>query len=439
MKYLRVSICLAALTLLTAIPVFSAPSPSAFVKVDGTRFTIEGTPLRFVGANLWYGMNLASTGPGGDRERLVRELDRLQTLGVTNLRILGASEGPNPEPWRIAPALQPQPGVFDPLLLEGLDFLLVEMGKRDLRAVICLNNFWPWSGGMAQYVRWSGGEPIPYPPPAEGGSWETFQKYSARFYSNETALLAAENTVRTLVTRINSITSRKYAEDPVIMAWQLANEPRGIDNGVHFARWIERTSALIKNLDPRHLVTLGAEGETPSPQSAGVDFVANHKYSSIDYTTAHIWAQNWGWFDPQNADATYDNAVLKMRAYIADHTSKAALLGKPLVIEEFGLARDLGSHDPASSTSMRDRYFAALFSAVYQQMSSPTPVLSGINFWAWAGEGRPRSPAGGIWHEGDSWVGDPPHEPQGWYGVYDSDKDTQATIFRFSQQLKEKR
>ena len=50
-------------------------------------------------------MNLGSKGPGGDRAKLVRELDRLQAMGITNLRIMAASEGPDAEPWRMVPAL----------------------------------------------------------------------------------------------------------------------------------------------------------------------------------------------------------------------------------------------------------------------------------------------------------------------------------------------
>jgi mannan endo-1,4-beta-mannosidase len=45
--------------------------------------------------------------------------------------------------------------VFNENLLVGLDFLLVELKKRDMVAVMCLNNFWPWSGGFAQYVSWA--------------------------------------------------------------------------------------------------------------------------------------------------------------------------------------------------------------------------------------------------------------------------------------------
>src|SRR3989304_9566455 len=79
--------------------------PSEFVTVGNGKFTLADRPYYFVGANFWQGMNLAVNGPSGDRPRLVAELDRLQALGVTNLRIMASSEGPNNEPYRMTPAL----------------------------------------------------------------------------------------------------------------------------------------------------------------------------------------------------------------------------------------------------------------------------------------------------------------------------------------------
>ena len=59
---------------------------------------------RFMGANLWYAMNLGCEGAVGcDRARLDGVLDRLEALGVSCVRILGASEGPDDEPWRVSP------------------------------------------------------------------------------------------------------------------------------------------------------------------------------------------------------------------------------------------------------------------------------------------------------------------------------------------------
>lgn len=124
-----------------------------YVQTNGSSFqTSDGKDYTFIGANYWYGANLGSTGPGGDRKRLLRELDELAEMGVTNLRVMASSEGPNTEPYRIVPAMQYEPGKYDKQVLDGLDFLLHEMAKRDMKAVMCLSNFWAWSGGKSSLV-----------------------------------------------------------------------------------------------------------------------------------------------------------------------------------------------------------------------------------------------------------------------------------------------
>ena len=47
---------------------------------------------------------------------------------------------------------QPEPGVYNDEVLAGLDYLMMELGKRDMTAVLYFNNAWEWSGGYTQYV-----------------------------------------------------------------------------------------------------------------------------------------------------------------------------------------------------------------------------------------------------------------------------------------------
>ena len=51
--------------------------------------------------------------------------------------------------------------------------------------------------------------------------------------------------------------------------------------------------------------------------------------------------------------------------------------------------------------------------------------VAGVAVWAWGGEGRPKQRE---MARGDAWIGDPPHEPQGWYSVYDADAATIAAL-----------
>jgi mannan endo-1,4-beta-mannosidase len=126
-------------------------------------------------------------------------------------------------------------------------------------------------------------------------------------------------------------------------------------------------------------------------------------------------------------DSTFDPAVVYAMDYIATHEAMARKLNKPLVMEEFGISRDSNRHDAGSAITIRDRYYQKIFEEIYRQASKPDAVIAGCNFWAWAGEGRPRIPAG-IWKAGDDFIGDPPHETQGWYSIFDTDTSTQRII-----------
>jgi mannan endo-1,4-beta-mannosidase len=355
-------------------------------------------------------------GPGGNRTLLVAELDRLQRIGVTNLRVMAASEGPNTELYRMVPALMVSPGKYDADVLDGLDFFIAEIGKRDMKAVMVLNNYWQWSGGMGQYVSWNEGTPIPYP-----GDWNEFMNYVAKFYDCPECQSWYRAHIEMIIQHTNPYTGLKYRDDPAIFAWELANEPRRYPHA-----WIGQTAAYIKSLDPNHLVTTGSEGTPPGEDQ---DFQRTHAGPNIDYATIHIWPQNWGWYDPVSP-ATYEQAEQNAIEYLHRHVFDTAVLNKPLVLEEFGLARDWEPgqdiFDPLSSTIYRDRFYKAMFTEVYDLILKDGP-LAGDNFWAWGGASRP----------GDDWLGDPPHETPGWYSVYDTDAATIAIITSHANDLRQ--
>ena len=131
-------------------------SPPEFVRREGIRLLMGDKPYRYAGTNMWYAAYLGADAPFGDRGRLVRELDRLAAGGITNVRILGSSEL-SPLKNSVTPAFRTQSSEYSEALLGGLDFALAEMGKRGMRAVVYLTNFWEWSGGMMAYVYWSAG------------------------------------------------------------------------------------------------------------------------------------------------------------------------------------------------------------------------------------------------------------------------------------------
>jgi mannan endo-1,4-beta-mannosidase len=64
-----------------------------------------------------------------------------------------------------------------------------------------------------------------------------------------------------MAARVNSINGRKYADDPTIMAWNLANEARCQGCGsAPMQSWISEMCQHVKAVAPRHLVGIGYEG-----------------------------------------------------------------------------------------------------------------------------------------------------------------------------------
>lgn len=107
-----------------------------FITVRDGQFYRDGKPYYYIGTNYWYGAILGSKGKYGDRKRLIEELDFMKSKGIDNLRILAGAEGPDGEPRRVTPALQIAPGKYNEDLLDGLDFLLSEMEKRNMVAIL---------------------------------------------------------------------------------------------------------------------------------------------------------------------------------------------------------------------------------------------------------------------------------------------------------------
>ena len=285
-----------------------------FVRREGSRLLSGTEPYRFTGTNMWYAAYLGADAPYGDRSRLGRELDRLAALGVSNIRILGSSEL-SPLKNSVTPAFRTQSSEYSETLLRGLDIALAEMGGRGMRAVIYLTNFWEWSGGMMTYLYWTnGGRYINMNDPAH--PWPEFPDMVSQFYSSAPAIRLYHDYVRAVVGRTNSVTGKRYVDDPTIMSWQLANEPRpggsdavGLRQMPAYLAWIGATAKLIKSLDANHLVSTGSEG---TQGCIGRDdcVLQAHAFPEVDYLTAHIWPQNWSWADPKDLAGTWSTVRL---------------------------------------------------------------------------------------------------------------------------------
>ena len=404
----------------------------SFVTVRSGQFYLGDAPYTYIGTNFWYGPILASEGQGGDRQRLSRELDAMQKVGIRNLRVLVGAEGSTERLTHIRPILQPEPGVYNDTLLRGLDYFLAELERRQMTAVLYLTNSWEWSGGYGAYLEWAGEGQAPEP-----SDWQGFVDFHSHFVQNARAKALVADHVKRIVSRTNTVTGRPYAESPAIMAWELANEPRAFSRQPAvkeaFLDWARNLAALIKSLDPNHLVTTGSEGLYGCEVDMDL-FRRLHTLPEIDYACIHIWPHTWGWmgaFKSPTAEARrangidgtekgFQSACDESQKYIDGACKALEGSGRPIVIEEFGYPRDGYAITRQSTTQWRDAYYAFIF----QQMQSH-PQIAACNFWGWGGLARPPHD---TWQPGDPYTCDPNHEEQGLYSVFSSDKGTLRAV-----------
>lgn len=430
-----------------------------FVTVKDGKFFIGDNEYRYVGTNFWYGAILASEGRGGNRERLVKELDDMKSVGIDNVRVLLGGDGREGIPSHIAPKLQLEPGVYNDTILAGLDYLMAELEKRDMKAVLYFNNAWEWSGGYGAYLDWVGFSGDVYSsddkgtPNAEGrlvkhfdrtpvpsleGWWE-YMQYAGNFMLNDSAKMMAANHVKFIVSRTNSITGKPYSESPAIMSWEIANEPRCfVNDSLHkakFVEWIDEQSTLIRSLDANHLITTGSEGKHGCEDDMEL-FNAIHTLPNIDYACIHIWPNNWGWLGEFNQNYDADKTISEdapdpivdrvpaacdsTLAYINEAYAMMSKVGRPVVLEEFGYPRDRFLFTPGSSTKGRDAYYKYVFSIIRD-----SGKIAGCNFWGWGGSAEVKHT---IWQPYDDYVCDPAQEEQGLNSVFSADNSTLEII-----------
>ncbi|PNH11553.1 Mannan endo-1,4-beta-mannosidase 8, partial [Tetrabaena socialis] len=358
------------------------------VRANGHRLVAGNRPFYFAGANNYSLVCFAAD--EGQRPQVAEVLDDAQRLKLTVLRVWAFCDGR--EEWN---AVQTAPGEFNEHVLRGLDWLLVEAGRRGIRLLLALTNFWPDYGGMAAYVRWRYGI-------ADKASHDMEQHPTRLFYADPQCQAAFRRAMQAVVGRTNTLSGVLYTQDPAILAWELANEPRcdGEGGAAVLQEWIASTAIFLRGLDPNHLVTVGLEGfygpSTPgllqhnpydSAAAHGADFAAIFSHPALDFATIHLYPDQWL---PSPRDASHEQIKSWMRNWLQSHAALCAgQLHKPLVLSEFG-KRDPGSYqgEECARNMGRTEAFKEVLDCAMELAAGGGP-LAGVCAWMLAAREYP--------------------------------------------------
>jgi mannan endo-1,4-beta-mannosidase len=304
----------------------------AAAPIDAAGFELEGQPFCFAGSNNYY--------PIYKPKPVVDELfASARALGLTVMRVWGmldrgSLDGSVPdvdgEGHKQGVYFQYwDPAAGRPAYHEGenglarLDYVLAAAAANDIKLIVVLVNNWRDFGGVAQYLTWYG------------------RAQHHEFFTAPEVRRAYQDWVSHLIGRTNTVNGRKYRDDPTIVAWELANEPRCKGGGAFdrdsgwdtstITTWAHEMSSFIKSLDPNHLVSVGDEGfldwqgeHFAYRANDGVDHAALTALPHVDFGTFHLYPDEWG------AEPGFGER------WIEDHLAVARGLGKPTLLEEYG-------------------------------------------------------------------------------------------------------
>ncbi|KAI0930586.1 hypothetical protein AcW1_009236 [Taiwanofungus camphoratus] len=294
----------------------STSAVTGFVKTSGTNFTLNGDVFTVVGANsYWMGLT------GLNTSEMSTAFADIARVGATAVRTWGFNDVTSPsgdyyQLWTNGTATIN----YGPTGLENFDNVVAMAKANGLRLIVTLTNNWDNYGGMDVYV-----------------SQLTNTSYHDLFYTNPEVIAAYKNYVNAFVGR--------YVNEPGILGWELANEPRctgstSVSTGncttTTITNWVAEMSAYIHSIDTNHLVGLGDEGWYNDPNSTdyayqgsqGIDFNANLAVPTIDFGTAHLYPFSWG--------ETTDPIEWGVQ-WIQNHASSQYNASKPVLLEEFGV------------------------------------------------------------------------------------------------------
>lgn len=282
-----------------------AETVSSFVQVDGTEFTLNGSKFYFAGTNNYY-FHYKSN------KMIDDVLEDAKAMNLKVIRIWGFFDGASQE----GKVMQPEPGVYDESGFERFDYATKKAKELGIKLVVPLVNNWDDFGGMNQYVKWFNAS-----------------KHDD-FYTHPQIKQAYKNFVYYFLNRTNTYTGVKYKDEPTIMTWELANEPRCQTDrtGNTLVAWADEMSTYIRSIDKNHLIAVGDEGfytdgdpaDWTSNGGEGVDWKRLIALPHISYGTFHLYPDHWS-KTPEWG-----------RLWIIDHIRDAHAAGKPVVLEEFG-------------------------------------------------------------------------------------------------------
>ncbi len=192
---------------------------------------------------------------------------------------------------------------------------------------------------------------------------------------NKQSIAAFKRRIGKIINRKNSINGKRYRDDPTILAWEIANELEYWHfNLPEVSGWINDIAAYVKTLDKKHLLTIGVNMRGKDSLNNN-SLYATFNVPELDFVSFHS-------YPVCESSGCGDGITIKEQEYLIEFIAKKfILLGKPVIMGEFGFANSTGSHIEYRSP----REGLILYNSVFKKYMDAAfyAGCSGVMFWGW--------------------------------------------------------
>jgi len=287
-----------------------------FVTTCGPKFCLNGREFKFIGVNVAGLLSFSHA-------KMDSIFEDASKLGIKVIRVYLDSGGG-------LDSLEKK--------LPHADYMFALAEKYDIRIIMTLS----WWGGIPQF-------------------------YGMDFFSDKEAQKKYKELAEFVIGR--------YKDNPYVFSWELMNEPEyffkhfgGKPDFDDILNWIEIMAAYIKALDKRHVVSVGTGGVWQyyiglHPKILVKNYYKlMHQSNNIDFTTIHFYG-----IRRLKGDKNRIKVLLKKMV------KDGHKLGKPVLLEEFGLKRSWGYNKEFWFKFILDTFFSnGGDGAMYWQSKSGT-------------------------------------------------------------------
>ena len=357
---------------------------ASFSVTDAQETSTPDMPLK--GMQMWYAPLLGSNDKKARHiKRLRAELDSLKAIGGNTIGVLaGVDFVPSPTDSAHLTNGTLVGRCTENRILKGLDCVLAELSKRQMKAIVTLVRQWDDASLTDQ---------------------------------------AMEDFVQSLAQRVNPATKQRLLSDPTIRFWQVSDAPLVKDKATSasYMDWAAKQAKMMKRIGFTQPVSIAYKpfsSQTEANEQVIEDILSRECFDAFALSLDPL---SMGWLTAGELNNGLGRIYVRYTDILQMVMRMAQAYDKPFFLADCAYPRTAMFTRPGTNTESRDNFFSFLQSA-YSDMTEGqrTPFL-GIVFKGWGGNVRPSTD---LWTNPYDFTAEYPDETKGRYSIFTNDSTT---------------